>query len=548
MSGSPPPAANVAVRAGDLGDDLGDLADRVVLVGRADVEGLVVDQLARRFEHRQRRARDVLDVHERAPRRAVALEHDLAGRVRPADEVVDHDVEAQARRDAVGGRVAQVGRAEGVVGERRDVLLGQHLGLAVGASAARSPAVSSSASAPAALPYRLHEEKNTKRDDAGLLGLRGELGRGDLVDVVGGLRVEVADRVVADRREVQDGVEALEIRDLDVADVLAQRLDLGRRGAEHARGEQIRVEPDDVVAGSLGERDEDGADVAVVTGDKNAQGTSWLQCSYGVDSLAALRRCEHAAHVVADPAATERAGDEAPGEWVGAQRRSRRISPRSAPKVTAMLSPVQSASTGATARPAGGCARPARAGGVRRGPAARLRRGTSAGARRGRPEASGTSGSPRGVNSPSSVDDAPSCARIIASGVLHVGEVPVGRDPHGQREVVDHAVLGSQPAGARNARLAKDRSTRVQTWGLRSCCRSRNCSPGSIDRPAGGLHGRGVERVRRARRGSCSRCGHADGRMALEHVDAPATGDRGAARRRRRARGRTRSRRGRSGG
>ena len=110
--------------------------------------------------------------------------------------------------------------------------------------------------------------------NAGQLGLLREPRGGDLVDVVRRLRIQVADRVIADGGEVQDGVEALEVGDLDVAYVLADGLDLSRLRPEDARGEQIRVESDDLVAGPLGERDQDGADVAVVAGDKNAQGTS----------------------------------------------------------------------------------------------------------------------------------------------------------------------------------------------------------------------------------------------------------------------------------
>ena len=51
-----------------------------------------------------------------------------------------------------------------------------------------------------------------------------------MVDVVGGLRVEVPDRVVADGREVDHGVEADQILALDVTDIRLQRLDLGHRG------------------------------------------------------------------------------------------------------------------------------------------------------------------------------------------------------------------------------------------------------------------------------------------------------------------------------
>ena len=54
-------------------DHLGDVADLDVVLVPTDVEGLVVHHLARCLEHGEERAADVLDVHERPPRRAVAL-------------------------------------------------------------------------------------------------------------------------------------------------------------------------------------------------------------------------------------------------------------------------------------------------------------------------------------------------------------------------------------------------------------------------------------------------------------------------------------------
>ena len=91
-----------------------------------------------------------------------------------------------------------------------------------------------------------------------------------MVDVVGRLRVEVSDRVVADRGEVDHRVEADEVLALDVADVGPHRLDLGASGAERAGGEEVGVEADDLVAGPLEHGDEHGADVAVVASDEDA--------------------------------------------------------------------------------------------------------------------------------------------------------------------------------------------------------------------------------------------------------------------------------------
>ena len=132
----------------DLLDDLGHVPNPVVLGARADVEGLVVDELARGLEHGEERSRDVLDVHERAPGRPVALDQDLARGHRVSDQVVDHDVDAKSRRDTVGGRVAQVGRAEGIVGELGDARSASTFDCPYGVTGA-NPAPSSSISSPA---------------------------------------------------------------------------------------------------------------------------------------------------------------------------------------------------------------------------------------------------------------------------------------------------------------------------------------------------------------------------------------------------------------
>ena len=92
-----------------------------------------------------------------------------------------------------------------------------------------------------------------------------------MVDVVGGLGIEVAERVVAYSGEVDNSVEPGEVVALDSADVFADRFDLRRGVAHDAGSEQVGVEADDVVAGLLQHRDEHRADVAVMAGDEYAQ-------------------------------------------------------------------------------------------------------------------------------------------------------------------------------------------------------------------------------------------------------------------------------------
>ena len=66
-------------------------------------------------------------------------------------------------------------------------------------------------------------------------------------------------------------VEADQLLALDVPDVHLEGVDLGWLGTEGAGGEQVGVEPRDLVPGPLQRRDQHRADVAVVTGDENAQ-------------------------------------------------------------------------------------------------------------------------------------------------------------------------------------------------------------------------------------------------------------------------------------
>ena len=107
------------------------MANLVVLDRPSHVERLVVDDLAGRVQYRQERARDVLDVDQRPPGRAVAGDQHLAGGVGERDQVVDDEVAAQPGRHAVRRGVAQERRAERRVRERRHVLLDQDLGGAV---------------------------------------------------------------------------------------------------------------------------------------------------------------------------------------------------------------------------------------------------------------------------------------------------------------------------------------------------------------------------------------------------------------------------------
>jgi len=78
----------------DLGRNFRDVGNAIIVFGLANVEGLISDRLRRRFESRQKGARDILDVHDGAPRRTVGLQIDEALGFGPGHEIVQNDVEA----------------------------------------------------------------------------------------------------------------------------------------------------------------------------------------------------------------------------------------------------------------------------------------------------------------------------------------------------------------------------------------------------------------------------------------------------------------------
>ena len=68
-----------------------------------------------------------------------------------------------------------------------------------------------------------------------------------MVDLVGRLRVEVPERVVANRGEVDHRVEAEQVLAFDVPDVHLQAIGLRGMRAESAGGEQVGVDSENLV-------------------------------------------------------------------------------------------------------------------------------------------------------------------------------------------------------------------------------------------------------------------------------------------------------------
>ncbi len=91
-----------------------------------------------------------------------------------------------------------------------------------------------------------------------------------MVDVVGDLRCERTERVVRQRREVDDGVETGEVLDPHIADVDGHAGRILRCRTEGAFGEQACVEADDLVTAGEQFGHHDGSEITLMACDEYA--------------------------------------------------------------------------------------------------------------------------------------------------------------------------------------------------------------------------------------------------------------------------------------
>ena len=84
------------------------------------------------------------------------------------------------------------------------------------------------------------------------------------------LRVQVADRIVAQRSEVDDRIEPREIRRCHVPEILHDGRNCAGIGDDRALAEITDIETDDVIPETRDVGRHHGADVAVMTRDQNA--------------------------------------------------------------------------------------------------------------------------------------------------------------------------------------------------------------------------------------------------------------------------------------
>ena len=253
---------------------LGQIPHRVVSVLDADIERLGGDEPGRRLHGGDERARNVLHMHYRTPRCAVALYLDFAGGVGAGDQVVEYDVAAQ-----VGGRTEHRGRpqrrhGEAVVAQAHQLALRLPLGLGIGGDGIFLAVVfldlaAHIGNAIHTLRGGVYEALHTR-----LPGTTGERHGATEIDVFREAGGQLAERVVREPREVHHDIHAVEVLAHDVADILA---DLARNpgiGIQLVAYVVFGIVTDDAVPLVHKHFAQHRSDVAFVTCDQNIHARS----------------------------------------------------------------------------------------------------------------------------------------------------------------------------------------------------------------------------------------------------------------------------------
>src|ERR1700683_2509374 len=95
-----------------------------------------------------------------------------------------------------------------------------------------------------------------------------------MIDFVGQLRVDIAQRIVGERGKMADRFEAFQVATFDIANILNDAVGLRQRPFEKAVDEKIGIEADNFVASFLKNRNQQHSDVAMMTGYQDSHSIS----------------------------------------------------------------------------------------------------------------------------------------------------------------------------------------------------------------------------------------------------------------------------------
>ncbi|MDT4866440.1 hypothetical protein FQZ97_1012950 [compost metagenome] len=112
-------------------NNAGNIADTVIMLGRTHIERFIEDLFTRCFHCRIKRTRDIANMHNRSPRCTVGFKVDKPLGNCPSNQIVQHNVETQEWRNAVGSRRSQIYRAKAGICQCSYLLLGPDFGASV---------------------------------------------------------------------------------------------------------------------------------------------------------------------------------------------------------------------------------------------------------------------------------------------------------------------------------------------------------------------------------------------------------------------------------
>src|SRR5258708_37794154 len=189
-------------------DDDGQFADPVIFGGAAYIENLVVHNFTRRAEDTNHGCDNVSNMDNRPPRSPVTFYKNFALCISPGDEIVEDDIQTEAGRNAVGSGIAHKGWAEIVVGKRGNITFDEHFRFSVRCDRMTAGRLVEKVIAGRSISAA-GRGKHEAADACGFREFR-KPDRGGMVDIVGELRIQIAQWVVVKCAQEHDRVQALQ--------------------------------------------------------------------------------------------------------------------------------------------------------------------------------------------------------------------------------------------------------------------------------------------------------------------------------------------------
>src|SRR5690348_7816863 len=206
-------------------------------------------------------------MHDRPPGRAVALEVNLPRGKGPRRQVIQYEVEAESRRNAIGGGGSQEGRAEAIVGHGSERPLDVDLRLSIWRYRVEGGFLVKKVRSRCAVIATRRRIKEALHP--GALGQLRKFHRSQAIHLFGETGTIVSKRIIGQTRKMYDGVKSGDIVDFDVTDIFLDRGHYGGSIDEIAGSIEVCIKTRHDVPAFQKPRRQNRADIASMTGDQN---------------------------------------------------------------------------------------------------------------------------------------------------------------------------------------------------------------------------------------------------------------------------------------